>query len=119
MKCAAHSSEAIAVCAWCGRAICNICGKPSAAGRMVCSDNCATALTREAKAMDLILQKSLQNALSSAFYFFLCGLLLAAGAVGARFYLPSPFLIWFCAGSAAVFIITGTRYAWIARKTRE
>src|SRR5580698_11080982 len=108
MKCAAHSSEAIAVCAWCGRAVCNICGKPSSSsndGRMVCSDNCAAALTRETKATDLILQKSRQNALSSAFYFFLCGFLLAAGAVGAWFYLPSPFLIWFCAGSAIVFMI--------------
>jgi predicted nucleic acid-binding Zn ribbon protein len=116
MKCAAHNSEAIAVCSWCGRAVCGVCGKTSASGRMICSDNCATALTREGRAMDLILQKSVQSANASAFYSFLCSGLSAAGAVGAWHYLPSAFLIWFCAGCSFVFLASGIWFAVIARK---
>ena len=86
---------------------------------MVCSDDCAAALAREARAMESILQKSLQNARASAFYSFLCGALSAAGAVGAGYYLPSPFLIWFCAGCAAVFAASGIWFARIARKSRD
>jgi hypothetical protein len=119
MKCAAHNAEAIAVCVWCGKALCPTCAKPSASGRMVCSDNCAASLTREAKAMDLVLQKSLQSARGSAFYSFLCAALSAGGAIGAFFYLQVAFLIWFCAGCAIVFIASGSWYAWIARKSRE
>jgi predicted nucleic acid-binding Zn ribbon protein len=119
MQCSTHNSEAVAVCVWCGRAVCNVCGKPSTSGRIVCSDNCAAALGRETKAMDLILQKSLQSARASAFYSFLCAMLSAAGAIGANFYLQVPFLIWFCAGCAVVFAASGTWYAWIARKNRE
>jgi len=85
---------------------------------MVCSDNCAAALAREAKAMDLVLQKSLQNTRASAFYFFLCAALTAAGGVAAKSYLPSPFLIWFCAGCTAVFTASGLWYLWIARKPK-
>jgi hypothetical protein len=116
MKCATHQGEAIGVCAWCGRAVCAACGKSSTSRRMVCSDDCAAALTQEARAMDLILRKSLQSASASAFYSFLCGALSAGGAVGAWYYLPSPFLIWFCAGCSAVFLVSGFWYAAIARK---
>src|SRR5271156_1845399 len=102
MKCLAHNSEAVAICAYCGRALCADCAKPSATQRMVCSDNCAAALTRNDKALELILQKSLQSARASAFYSYLCGGLSAAGAVGAWVYLPLPFLVWFTARCSAV-----------------
>ena len=116
MKCATHQTEAVAVCAWCGRALCANCAKPSATQRMVCSEHCAAALARADQAMELILQNSLQSARASAFYSYLCGGLSAAGAVGAYFYLPSPFLIWFCAGCSIVFITSGIWYGRIARK---
>jgi predicted nucleic acid-binding Zn ribbon protein len=116
MKCAAHNSEAVAVCAYCGRALCADCAKSSATGRMTCSDNCADALARNDKALRLILQKSLQSARASAFYCYLCGGLSLAAAVGAKFYLPSPFLIWFTAGCGAIFIASGFWYGRIARK---
>lgn len=119
MKCAMHHSEAIGVCAWCGRAVCADCGKTSASRRLVCSDDCAAALTREAKGMEAILQKSLQNARASALYSFLCSALSAAGAAGAWYYLPSPFLIWFCVGCAGVFAASGIWFARIARKSRD
>jgi hypothetical protein len=83
---------------------------------MVCSATCAAALTRNDKALESVLEKSLQSARASAFYSFLCGGLSAAGAVGAKFYLPSPFLIWFCAGCSLVFIASGVWYGRIARK---
>jgi hypothetical protein len=86
---------------------------------MVCSETCDAALTRGDQAMDLILQKSLQNTRASAFYSYLCGLLSAAGAVGAYFYLPVPFLMWFTAGCSAVFIASGVWYSRIARRSKS
>jgi len=79
MKCLTHQAEAVAVCAYCGRALCADCAKPNATQRMVCSDRCAAALTQNDKALQLILQKSLQSARASAFYSYLCGGLSAAG----------------------------------------
>ena len=71
MKCLVHHSEAVAVCAHCGRALCADCAKPSATNRMTCSDTCAAALTRNDRALQLILQKSFQSARASAFYSYL------------------------------------------------
>jgi len=118
MKCATHHAEAVAVCAYCGRALCADCARPSASHRMVCSDACAGLLAHNDAAIQLILQKNLQNAKASAFYSFLCAGLSAAGAIGARFYLPEPFLIWFCAGCSAVFIVSGIWYGRVARKQK-
>ena len=116
MKCSRHQTEAIAVCAYCGRALCADCVRAPAGPRMVCSADCAAALARNDKALQLILQKSLQSARASAFYSCLCGGLSAAGAVGAWFYLHVPFLIWFTAGCSIVFLASGIWYLIIARK---
>ena len=118
MKCAAHNAEAVAICAWCGRALGADCAKPSATRRLVCSDTCAAALANNDKAMQLILQKSLQNARASASYCFLCAALSGGGAIGAWHYLPQPFLIWFCAGCSVVFVASGIWYSLIARKQK-
>jgi hypothetical protein len=67
----------------------------------------AAALTRNDQALELLLQKSLQSARASAFHSYLCCGLSAAGAVGAHFYLPSPFLIYFTAGCSLGFIASG------------
>jgi hypothetical protein len=116
MKCSRHQTEAIAVCAYCGRALCADCVPALSAPRMVCSADCAATLARNDKALQLILQKSFQSARASAFYSFLCGGLSAAGAIGAYYYLPSPFLIWFTAGCSVVFLASGVWYGIIARK---
>src|SRR5476651_231009 len=116
MKCLTHNSEATGICAYCGRAVCPDCASPNATQRIVCSDNCAAALTRMDKALELILQKSFQSARASAFYSYLCGGLSAAGAVGAYYYLPVPFLVWFTAGCSIVFIASGIWYGSIAKK---
>lgn len=84
---------------------------------MVCSDQCAAALTRADQAMELILQKSVQSARASAIYSYLCGGLSLAAAVAAKFLLPSPFLIYFAGGCGVVFIASGIWYGRIARKT--
>lgn len=116
MKCALHEAEAVAVCVHCGRALCPDCAQPTANQRMVCSPTCAAALARHDRALQLILQKGYQNARASSFYCYLCGALSAGGAVGANYYLPMPFLIWFTAGCALVFIASGIWYGRIARQ---
>ena len=85
MKCAAHQIEALAVYAYCGRALCADCIKPSAPPRLVCSELCAAALRRNDLALELILQKSLRSARASAFYSYLCGGLSAAVGGGRAF----------------------------------
>lgn len=116
MKCTAHQAEAVAVCAYCGRALCADCAKPSATQRLVCSENCDAALTRNDRALQSLLQKHLQSARINAVFYLLCGVLSTAGAVGAWFYLPSPFLIWFCAGCGFVFTAAGIWFAFAARR---
>lgn len=116
MKCPAHQTEATGVCVYCGRAICAECARTSATHRSVCSEQCAAGVARTEQAMELLLQKSVQSAGASAFYSYLCGALSVAGAVGAWFYLPVPFLIWFTAGCSVVFIASGLWYSRIARK---
>ncbi len=81
---------------------------------MICSDNCAAAIARADRAMELILQKNLQSARAGAFNSYLCGGLSAAGAIGAWFYLPVPFLVWFTAGCSFVFFASGIWYGRIA-----
>ncbi len=116
MKCVAHNHEANAVCTHCGRALCADCAKLSASQRMICSETCAIALTRNEQALAMILQKSFQSARASAFYSYLCGGLSAAGAVGAYYYLPVPFLVWFTSGCSVVFLASGIWYGRIAKK---
>lgn len=83
---------------------------------MVCSSNCASALAREGKSIQLLLDKSAQSARASAFYCYLTGGLSAAAAVAAWFMLPSPFLIYFTGGCSAVLILSGIWYQRGARK---
>jgi predicted nucleic acid-binding Zn ribbon protein len=116
VKCLTHKTDAVAICTYCGHGVCADCAKPTATGRTVCSDQCAASLTRADRAMELILQKSLQNTRASAFYSFLCAGLSAGGAIGAWYYLPVPFLVWFCGGCSVVFITSGIWYTRISRK---
>ena len=116
VKCTTHQAEAVGICAYCGRALCADCAKPGATPRLVCLDVCATALAQNDRAVQLLLKKSSQNAQASAFYCYLCAGLSLAAAVGAHFYLPSPFLIYFTAGCGVVFILSGIWYGRMAGK---
>ncbi|HKW30890.1 MAG TPA: hypothetical protein VJT54_16270 [Verrucomicrobiae bacterium] len=116
MKCAEHQAEAIGICAYCGRALCAGCIKPSETSRLVCSSECAAALFRNDQAVQLLLQKSVQNAQASAFYCYLCGGLSLGAAVGAHFVLPLPFLVYFAASCGIVFVVSGIWYGRTAKK---
>jgi hypothetical protein len=117
MKCATHpSSDAIAVCTHCGRAVCPDCAKSSPSKRTVCSEACAAALTEGEIALRTLLQKHLQTSRINAFFYLLCGVLSGVGAIAANEYLPSPFLIWFCAGCSLVFILAGAWFLWSTKK---
>ena len=84
---------------------------------MTCSENCAASLTRNEQALQTLLQKHVQSARINAVFYLFCGALSAAGAVGAWFYLPSPFLIWFCGGCGGVFFAAGIWQWWGLRKS--
>ncbi|GEM_PF-709170 len=116
VKCAEHQAEAIGICAYCGRAVCAGCANPAGTPRLVCSPECAAALSRNDQILQLLLHKAAQNAQASAFYCYLCGGLSLGAAVAAYFVLPLPFLIYFAAASGIVFILSGAWYGWTARR---
>ena len=116
MRCFKHSTEAVAVCACCGRGVCHDCVTSPNLPRIVCSSGCAAALARQDRAIQLLLQKSLQTLRAGAFYCYLCGGLSAAAAVVAWFILPSPFLILFTGACAVVLIASGIWYHLAARR---
>jgi hypothetical protein len=117
MKCFKHNAnEAVAICAYCGRALCLDCIPSASTTRMFCSDDCSAALALNENTMQLLLHKSEQSARASAFYCYLCGGLSAGAAVAAWFMLPSPFLIYFTGGCAVVLIFSGVWYQRGAKK---
>jgi len=124
MKCFTHhGTEAVAVCAYCGRAVCADCVQSPAAPRICCSIECGTALTRADEALrqlsaisHQLLQQSVQSAQASAFYCYLTAGLSAGAAVAAWFMLPSPFLIYFTGACALVLFAAGYWYGRVAWK---
>jgi hypothetical protein len=92
---------------FCGRALCPACVASPSASRLVCSSECRTALESNEGVIQLLLDKSMQSALASAHYYYLCGGLSAGAAVAAWFMLPSPFLIYFTAACALVCFTAG------------
>ena len=81
MKCLSHKTEAIAICSYCGRAVCDECAHSIQAERITCSEHCATELKQNEIALQTMLQQGKQNAKASAFYCYLCGALSAIAAV--------------------------------------
>jgi len=116
MKCFKHKTDAVAVCAYCGRAMCADCVASPAAPRIVCSTDCRAALSRDERAMQSILQKSVQGLKASAFYCYLCGGLSAGAAIVAWYMLPSTFLILFTGACAVVLFASGIWYTVVSRK---
>ena len=116
MKCFKHKTDAIAICSYCGRAVCADCVTSPTAVRIVCSPECSAALDRNDRALETLLQKSVQSLKASAFYCYLCGGLSAAAAVVAWFMLPSSFLILFTGACAIVLFASGIWYTLASRK---
>ena len=117
MRCFKHNAtDAVAICAYCGRALCSECVPSGAADRIACSVDCAAALNANTKALQLLLDKSAQSARASALYCYLTGGLSAGGAVAAWFMLPSPFLICFTAACALALFAAGFWHGRVAKK---
>src|SRR5665213_1090619 len=114
MKCFKHDIDAVAICPYCGRAMCAPCASVTAgaAPRLACSEECAQALARNEGILRLLLQKSRQSARANSVYCYLCGGLSAGGVVAAWFWLPVPLVMWLLGGSAVALIISG---AWCGR----
>lgn len=117
MKCFQHdSSDAVAVCANCGRALCRDCIPSPSMSRIACSADCSAELLATTKTLQLLLDKSAQSARASAFYCYLTSALSAGAAAAAWYMLPSPFLIYFTAACAAVLGVAGYWYQRAARR---
>jgi hypothetical protein len=118
MKCFKHDTEAVAVCPYCGRALCPACANAStsAAPRLVCSEACATALTRTERTLEMLLQKSRQSARANSVYCYLCGALSAGATFAEWYWMPVPLLMWLTGASAVVLIISGV---WFGRGARK
>jgi len=111
MKCLNHqTTDAVAVCAYCGRALCAECIHNSGSVTLICSASCAEALARGEKALEMILRQSVRATQASAFYCYVCAALSAGAALVAWFMLPSPFLILFTGGCALVLLVSGVWY---------
>src|SRR5207245_3059827 len=78
MKCEAHSSEATAVCTYCGRALCPQCERATSSPRIACSEACADALAKADRAINLVLTKHIQGARITAYYLYILGAILVA-----------------------------------------
>ena len=116
MKCFKHKTDAVAVCSYCGRAMCEDCITSPTAPRLVCCAECAAGVARDERGMQSILHKSVQSLKASAFYCYVCGALSAGAAVGAWFTLPSPFLIYFTGACAVVLFASGIWYSQASKK---
>src|SRR5947207_14342713 len=81
MKCEAHSSEATAVCTYCGRALCPQCASATSSPRISCSEACADALLQADRAINLVLTKHIQGARITAYYLYILGAIFVAVAI--------------------------------------
>ena len=109
MNCFKHQAEAVAICPWCGRAMCASCASSAASAgrRLACSEECAKALAQSESALELLLQKSRQSARANSVYYYLCGGLSAGAAVASWYWVGIPFLMWFLGASAVALVISG------------
>jgi hypothetical protein len=117
MKCSAHHQDAVAVCAYCGRALCSACEPISSSPRMACSAACADALAANARAVELTLGKSVQSAKATAYGSYLLGVLLIAFAIYGHHVEPKiPVVHPLAAALGAALLLWGF---WFHRVSRE
>ena len=117
MKCHRHnSSEAIGVCVGCGRALCQECAPGTASAPLTCSSACADSAGQLRASVQLLLERSGQNARASAVYCYLSAVLSGGAAIAAWFWLPSPFLMVFAGGSALVLAAAGFWHGRVGRR---
>ena len=119
MKCSRHDLEAIGVCAYCGRALCKQCVPEADTARLTCAEACAPALARHDRALEILLEKSLQSARANSVYYYLCGVLCVGATIAAYYCLPVPFLMWFLGTTAVALIISGAWFGRVGRKMKS
>lgn len=88
MKCELHSTEATAVCTYCGRALYPQCDRATSSPRIACSEACADALAKADRAINLVLTKHIQSARITAYYLYIVGAIFVA--VGIYGYILYP-----------------------------
>jgi len=118
MKCSRHETEAVGVCAWCGRAVCGQCGNFSGPARLACQESCAAAQARQDRALESLLEKTVQSARANSVYYYVCGVLCLGATVAAWFWFQVPFLMWFIGSTAVALIISGFWFGRVARKMK-
>lgn len=117
MKCTVHDEEADGICAYCGRALCLRCARTSAQGRNACSDACAAALAKADRAVELIIQKTLQGAKAGALCCYISGVLFVlTGLATAIFMSRATFLIVFPAVLGIGLIVSGVAFSRVAKQ---
>jgi hypothetical protein len=117
MRCYQHDqSEAVGVCAGCGRGLCRECAVVRESDSLACSPDCASKIAYRVATVQLLLERSAQNARASAVYCYLSACLSGGAAVAAWFWLPSPFLVGFAGTGALVLAAAGF---WHDRATRK
>jgi hypothetical protein len=117
MKCHQHNqSEAIGVCAGCGRGLCHGCAAAFAFDSLACSPGCAAKIAQRAANIQLLLERSAQNARASAAYCYLSACLSGGAAVAAWYWLPSRFLVGFAGAGALVLAAAGFWHNRVAQK---
>jgi hypothetical protein len=117
MKCTAHNEEANGICAYCGRALCSHCSRSPAQLRNACSDACATALGRADRAVELIIQKTVQGAKAGALSCYISGVLFVLTGIAAAIFMSrDTFLIVFPAALGIGLIISGVAFSKVARQ---
>src|ERR1019366_5166438 len=105
------------VCVCCGRALCQECAPKSRSARLTCSSVCAENAKQLKTSIQLLLERSAQNARASAVYCYLSAALSGSATIAAWFWLPSPFLMVFTGGSALVLAAAGFWHGRVARKS--
>jgi hypothetical protein len=120
MKCVAHSQDATAICAYCGRALCSACQRVPSSPRVACSEACATALAKTDRAVDSILSKTVETTRRSGYFLLATGLTFVGFAVYGFTESPDMRLsnAWFAA-VAVIFLVFGIWNCFLARRREK
>jgi len=120
MKCYTHNqAEAVAVCVYCGRAVCSSCATPSPSGRIVCSPNCAASSKQTEDYVAGTRNKTVRGARTTGFFGCAIGMICVIGAIAFHRELHAWPLTLFVSSAGIGFILTGVAYLRVAKRNSE
>jgi hypothetical protein len=120
MKCAAHSQDVTAICAYCGRALCLACERVPSSSRIACSEGCATALAKTDRAVESILSKTVETTRRSGYFLLATGLMFVGMAVYSFIERPDMHLLNALAPAAAlIFLVFGIWNCFLVRRREK